>query len=140
MHIVNSNFYPLEICLPLSTSMTSTWIDSLVTDPTYVHAVTFATETYGNTQLGKGQDALTQFHLLKTLRSLQERVSNPGDPLAICDQTIMTVVVLALTSIVLGDETTLMNHLGGLVRMVNLRGGFETIGVETDQLATKICM
>lgn len=111
-----------------------------MTDLTYLHAILYASECYGNVLLGRSQDCkLTQFHLLKTLQLLRGTISDPSSPLATANQTIMTVVVLAFASEVLGESPMLVNHLEGLVRMVRLRGGLGRVDVESDFLAAKIC-
>lgn len=136
---MNKALYPEEICLPVE-PQGSPWIEHLMTDSTYLHAILYASECYGNILLGRDQESKeTQFHLLKTLQLLRGRISNSGDPLAVANQTIMTVVVLAFASEVLGESSVLVNHLEGLTRMVGLRGGFGRVGVESDMLAAKIC-
>lgn len=136
---VNRALYPKEICMTVQTQG-SPWIEYLMTDQTYLHAILYASECQGNILLGRDQDSRpTQFHLSKTLKLLADRISNSDDPLAVADQTIMTTVVLAFASEALGEGTVLTNHLYGLMKMVALRGGFDRVGAESDMLAAKIC-
>lgn len=81
----------------------------------------------------------TQFYLLKALRLLQERLSLPDDSRTISDPTIMAVVTLGLAAEVLEKGETVANHLKGLQKMVNLRGGFAALRTSTHELPSKIC-
>lgn len=136
--VVQGGLYPTEMCLETEPE-DSDWVGSLMTDPVYLHSMLFSSEAMLDESLGRGRSVLTQFHLVKTLRLLQERISIPNDPLAISDQTIMTVVTLALAAQIFGDRAGLENHMQGLVRMVNLRGGFGTLKTSTHELPSKIC-
>jgi hypothetical protein len=136
---VNRALYPEEICMTVQTQG-SPWIEYLMTDQTYLHAILYASECQGNILLGRDKDSRpAQFHLSKTLKLLADRISDSDDPLAVADQTIMTTVVLAFASEALGEGTILTNHLYGLMKMVALRGGFDRVGAESDMLAAKIC-
>lgn len=136
---VNRALYPEEICMTVQ-AQGSPWIEYLMTDQTYLHAILYASECQGNILLGRDQDGgPAQFHLSKTLKLLADRISDSDDPLAVADQTIMTTVVLAFASEASGDGTVLTNHLYGLMKMVALRGGFGRVGAESDMLAAKIC-
>ncbi|KAH6985703.1 hypothetical protein BKA56DRAFT_715144 [Ilyonectria sp. MPI-CAGE-AT-0026] len=135
---VQSGLYPTGMCLETEPE-DSEWVGSLITDPVYLHSMLFSSEAIQDESLGRGRSVLTQFHLVKTLRLLQERISIPNDPLAISDQTIMTVVTLALAAQIFGDQAGFENHMEGLIRMVNLRGGFGTLKTSTHELPSKIC-
>ncbi|KAH7011900.1 hypothetical protein EDB80DRAFT_713134 [Ilyonectria destructans] len=135
---VQGGLYPTGMCLETEPE-DSDWVGSLMTDPVYLHSMLFSSEALLDESLGRGRSVLTQFHLVKTLRLLQERISIPNDPLAISDQTIMTVVTLALAAQIFGDRAGLENHMQGLTRMVNLRGGFGTLRTSTHELPSKIC-
>lgn len=136
--VVQGGLYPTEMCLETEPE-DSGWVGSLMTDPVYLHSMLFSSEAILDESLGRDRSVLTQFHLVKTLRLLQERISIPNDPLAISDQTIMTVVTLALAAQIFGDRAGLENHMQGLIRMVNLRGGFGTLKTSTHELPSKIC-
>lgn len=135
---INHSLYPKEICLRVENTE-SPWAGYLTTDPAYLNAILFAEESYGNILLRRDQSNIAQHYLVKTLQLLRERISCPSSPLAVSDPTIMAVVVLALASEALGDSPTLTNHLEGLMRMINLRGGFDRVGSGESHLAAKIC-
>lgn len=130
--------YPPGLCLEVEAE-DSGWVGSLMSDPVYLHSMLFSSEAWLDESLGRDRSLSTQMHLLKTLRLLQERISVPGDPLAISDQTIMTVVTLALAAQVFGDRAGVENHMQGLQRMVDLRGGFGALKTSTHELPGKIC-
>ncbi|KAH7149653.1 hypothetical protein B0J13DRAFT_663415 [Dactylonectria estremocensis] len=130
--------YPTGLCLEVEAE-DSAWVGSLMADPVYLHSMLFSSEAWLDENLGRDRSLSAQMHLLKTLRLLQERISVPNDPLAISDQTIMTVVTLALAAQVFGDRAGVENHMQGLQRMVDLRGGFGSLKTSTHELPGKIC-
>ncbi|KAF7535772.1 hypothetical protein G7Z17_g13151 [Cylindrodendrum hubeiense] len=136
--VIQDGLYPLKICLEVEPDV-SDWIGSLFTDPVYLQSMLFSSEAYLDESLGRNRSESTQFHLLKTLRLLQKRISVPNDPLAISDQTIMAVVSLALAAQYFGDRDSVENHMQGLQKMVDLRGGFGTLETSTHELPSKIC-
>ncbi|KPM35977.1 hypothetical protein AK830_g10602 [Neonectria ditissima] len=138
IRFVRNGLYPAELCFEVE-SFDSGWVGCLMSDPVYLHSMLFSSEAYVDDCLGRDHSPVTQFHFLKTLRLLQERIAVPDDPLAIADQTIMTVVTLALAAQVFGDRATVENHVRGLEKMVSLRGGLGLLKTSTHELPAKIC-
>lgn len=130
--------YPPEICLQVDEKQSS-WMTSLLIDVVYFHSALFSIEAYFDIFLKRGQSCLTQFHFSKTLRLLQERLNTPDDPKTISDPTIMVVITLGLTAELLGDRLAAENHIEGLKRIVELRGGLEKLDTDNPRLPAKIC-
>ncbi|KAF4999234.1 hypothetical protein FGRMN_2598 [Fusarium graminum] len=104
---VGSNLSLLDFPEPLQPYMEN---DIFRFDQVYFHSVIFSAEAYFDMILGREQGSLSQFHFLKTIRLLQERLNNPRDPKAISDATIMVVVVLGLVAELIGDRAAAESH------------------------------
>ncbi|KAL7896620.1 hypothetical protein HDV63DRAFT_395216 [Trichoderma sp. SZMC 28014] len=130
--------YPPEICLQVDPA-SSSWTTALLTDSVYLHCTLFSVEAYLELCLRKSHGPLTHFYFQKTLRLLQDRLDRPGDPLSISDPTIMVVSVLGLTAEVTGDSLAAKQHMEGLRRMVDLRGGLEMLRFDNSRLPAKVC-
>jgi hypothetical protein len=100
----------------------------------------FSTEAYYDERLRRERSPLTEFHFMKAIRLLQDRLSDPDSPQAISDQTMMTVVILAMAADFIDDQASVENHVRGLQRMVGLRGGLTTMrSAAVGDLQAKIC-
>ena len=130
--------YPPEICLQVD-PMQSSWTTSLLIDLVYFHSALFSIEAYLDAYLKRDQSSLTQFHFLKTVRLLQERLNTPSDPNSVSDPTIMVVITLGLTAELIGDRSAAQSHAEGLARMVELRGGLEKLNSDNPRLPAKVC-
>jgi hypothetical protein len=129
--------YPSEICLQVD-AMQSSWTTNLLIDKIYFHAVIFSLETYFDLLVGR-QGTLSHFHFAKTLRLLQERLNNPHDLRTISDATIMVIVMLGLSAELIGDRDAAENHVAGMKRIVDLRGGLEGLRFDNPRLPAKVC-
>ncbi|KAI8723186.1 hypothetical protein NCS52_00173900 [Fusarium sp. LHS14.1] len=130
--------YPSEICLQVDASQSS-WTTNLLVDMVYFHSAIFSIEAYFDQYFGRDQGTLSHFHFLKTLRLLQERLNDPGNPASISDATIMGVVTLGLTAELIGDRSAAENHLAGMAKIVDLRGGLEMLRFDNARLPAKVC-
>lgn len=130
--------YPPEICLPVDVKQSS-WMTSLLIDVVYFHSALFSIEAYFDMFLKREQSSLTQYHFSKTLRLLQERLNAPHNPKTISDPTIMVVITLGLTAELIGDRLAAENHMEGLRRIVELRGGLDKLDEDNPRLPAKIC-
>lgn len=119
--------------------MQSSWTTSLLSDAAYFHSAIFSLETCRDKLLGRPQSSISQFHFLKTLRLLQERLDSPEDPVSISDATIMVVVLLGLTAEFVGDRSVAENHLAGMGNMVKMRGGLTNLRFQNSRLPAKAC-
>ncbi|KAH6958214.1 hypothetical protein DER45DRAFT_213491 [Fusarium avenaceum] len=137
-HGMRGALYPSEICLQVDETKSS-WTTNLLVDQVYFHSVIFSTEAYFDMILGRKQGCLSQFHFSKTLRLLQERLSNPQDSKAISDATIMVVVTLGLVAELIGDRAAAESHVAGMAKIVDLRGGLEMLRYDNPRLPAKVC-
>ncbi|KAF4974938.1 hypothetical protein FZEAL_8201 [Fusarium zealandicum] len=110
--------YPAEICLQAD-PMQSSWTTNLLSDLVYFHSTIFSIEAYFDDYLGREPGAL--------------------DLASISDATIMVVVVLGLTAELIGDRAAAENHIAGMAKIVNLRGGLEMIRFDNPRLPAKVC-
>ncbi|KAF5677628.1 hypothetical protein FHETE_1679 [Fusarium heterosporum] len=133
---VGSNLSLLDFPEPLQPYMEN---DIFRFDQVYFHSVIFSTEAYFDMILGREHGSLSQFHFLKTVRLLQERLSNPQDSKAISDATIMVVVTLGLVAELIGDRAAAESHVAGMARIINLRGGLEMLRYDNPRLPAKVC-
>lgn len=65
-------------------------------------------------------------HFLKAVHLLRMKLSQSNDKIKISDETLKVVLSLASHALMLGDEKTARNHLEGLRKLVDLRGGLTT--------------
>ena len=67
----------------------------------------------------------TMSHYLKTLQLLRERLSHEKDQ-ALTTPTVSAILALAAHAHFVGNFESAKHHLGGLRKIVNLRGGIAT--------------
>lgn len=72
-----------------------------------------------------GTNVVAMSHFQKGLHLLRERLLGHDDDYKIADSTIGVVTKLATAAHFNGDFTTSKQHLEGIRRMVDLRGGLE---------------
>lgn len=76
-------------------------------------------------------------HYALTLRLLQQQINDSQDGI-IPDSTIMVVIMLAEVAELMGDPDGAANHVGGLARMVSLRGELKALTVHNN-MQVKVC-
>lgn len=97
----------------------------IATDAAALHVTAFAVEEFISRVL-RGRDTINPVatsHLQKGLRLLRERLLAEDDDTRISDSTISVVLKLASAAHFEGDSIASRNHMEGLCRMVELRGG-----------------
>lgn len=90
------------------------------------HTVVFIVQAFYERAMGLSYGRTAQFHLAMTIKYLQASLNNPSQ--AISNATLAVVTSLAMAGILLGDLETAGKHMDGLARMVELRGGFKSLG------------
>lgn len=88
---------------------------------------TLAMSAASGAMMGNGFRSSPQafhFHHSKALRLINDKLSGPK---AIEITTIATIVGLCFLSAMQKDDTALRAHVTGLLRLVNLRGGVDTL-------------
>jgi hypothetical protein len=93
--------------------------------PAMFHAVLFTAQAFHDVSLGEPYGQIAQFHLSRTLYFLQQNLGDKEK--ATSDVTMSVVTSLAMSSVLLGDVETTKKHMDGLYRMIQWRGGLETL-------------
>ena len=78
------------------------------------------------------------FHYVQTLQLLQARLNQADKTSAISDATIMVVVTLAAAAELTGDLAAAANHIKGLEKIVDLRGGVRALNTYHN-IQVKVC-
>lgn len=133
--ILKQSLHPIEICLNVYPRSTI-WFDYLYYDVMYLHSILWTTQAYFDWISPQATSKAALLHMSKTLDLLKYRLNDPR--LAIADTTIFVVVLLVMTSALLGDHEAATKHITGLYRMVMLRGGLGALR-EDIQIQIKVC-
>lgn len=122
--IAKQALYPLSSCISFD-KKEETWIEPLAFDAAYLNAVIFTTLGYFETLRHCDQSTVSQRtlpHFLRTIQLLRRRLLLESDR-ALTIPTISTILALAAYAHFVGDSKSAGYHLGGLHKIVNLRGG-----------------
>jgi uncharacterized protein HemY len=106
-----------------------TWFDPLTFDAAYLHIMVFAAEAFFDKIIGRQNHATNQdatLHFLKGVQLLRERLLRGDEEAKVSDSTVSAVLTLAISAHVMGEYETAQQHMKGLRKMVNLRGGIAT--------------
>ncbi|KAI2611908.1 hypothetical protein GGR54DRAFT_334491 [Hypoxylon sp. NC1633] len=99
------------------------WLEPIWRDAACLHFSIYIAKTYRDFVEGRrGSNETALAHFLKSVRVLQHRLASSDSELPISDSTILVVVGLATAAVAFGDFETASNHIGGLHKMVILRG------------------
>ncbi|KAK9420521.1 putative Transcription factor domain-containing protein [Seiridium unicorne] len=128
--------YPLERCIVFhkKTKIDTSWFEFLTIDAAYTHAAVFASQAYILlTSGGENPPAYKRamIHHSAALRLLRERVSAPEGESKVSDPTVLVVLYLALHAHFVGDHDTAKQHMDGLRKIVDIRGGLFAFGYNT---------
>ena len=85
----------------------------------------FTSQAFGDVAQGLPFGVIAQHHLALALHHLQIAISDSQK--SIDNATLIAVTSLATTAAILGDVEAAQKHLAGLHRMVQLRGGLQTL-------------
>ncbi|KFA81238.1 hypothetical protein S40288_10426, partial [Stachybotrys chartarum IBT 40288] len=147
--------YPLDLCAN-NEDWNGHWWLRLLTDPAYLDSTLFNMSALIDirgyrSQRGTHDHAFvvdlptemadilsdrTRDYFDRTIRYLQHRVQDPEKQLS--DSTITLVLSLAMMAELTGDDAAFEQHVGGLTKIVQLRGGLETFK-NHNILRIKIC-
>jgi hypothetical protein len=100
------------------------WMQWLLQDMEYMHPVLFGVLVVKTILTRNAMEEKTQYHLVKTLGVLKERLSDPVK--ALDDSTVIIVAALAIFFSSLGDYRSAAVHVRGLGDMIKLRGGLDS--------------
>lgn len=105
-------------------------IDSIVSDAAGLHIMAFAVEEFINRVFRHNKNCVNpaaMLHLQKGLKILRERLLGEDEKIKISDSTIGVVVKLAGAAHFNGDYHISTQHMNGLRKMVDLRGGLDVV-------------
>jgi hypothetical protein len=100
----------------------------LTSDPIALHMIAFSVEGFINRILRHQEDAINSvamLHLQKVLRLLRHRLLGDDNETKVSDSTMGVVLKLASAAHFDGDYKASRQHMEGLRRMVDLRGGLD---------------
>ncbi len=104
----------------------SKWFLGLINDQVYLNAVVYSVQLYfslgSNNQSSVVGHNVSQ-HFLEALRLLRERLSEECSALSIPDTTLMAVIALAQSALIHGRVDTSRDHVIGLRKIIEVRGG-----------------
>ncbi|KAL2015673.1 hypothetical protein VTK56DRAFT_5030 [Thermocarpiscus australiensis] len=99
---------------------------NLTDHPGILHSMVFAAQAFHDVARGHSYGPVAQLHLGKALHHLQKSLDNQKEAVELT--TISVVLSLALAAVITGDLTTASKHMDGLRRIVELRGGLQSLG------------
>jgi hypothetical protein len=114
------------------------WFQFLTFDAAYLHAMVFTTQGYFDLLSGRktnwtaGHGA--SLHFSKTLRLLRERLLSADEKAKVSTPTMLVILLLAFHAHVMGDYKATKYHIGGLRKIVSLRGGMAAFSGNTKLL------
>lgn len=112
--------------------------DPLTFDPAYLNAVIFGAQSYLDLVSGHSSRR-SSVQMLKTIQLLRKRLSilDGNEQKSVSNPTILTVLTLAHVAHLTGDYVTAEQHMKGLCKIINLRGGIGAFQ-NTPQLLTEL--
>ncbi|KAF3933725.1 hypothetical protein ABW19_dt0204869 [Dactylella cylindrospora] len=119
--------FPLEPCFDFDHE-NKAWWDALTHDSAYLNTTAFIAHAYinlicGLRQVSKAMSEGATFHFVRTVQLLRERLSVGNEKELLSDSTIFIILTLAIYALMTNDGETARQHMKGLRRIVNLRGG-----------------
>ncbi|OBT82419.1 hypothetical protein VE02_09391 [Pseudogymnoascus sp. 03VT05] len=135
---VSRPFHPadLQTSVDMSDVSTSMWVQFMFLDEAFFHCAIAASVTARNGLVVEKDDPKEAMrHLSQTFRLINERLSGND---AVSDATIAVVVILAQHERMRGHHREGLVHVGGLERMVQLRGGVTALSKYRPGLTQKM--
>ncbi|KFY62870.1 hypothetical protein V496_04345 [Pseudogymnoascus sp. VKM F-4515 (FW-2607)] len=115
----------LHTSIDTSEMPTSMWVQFMFLDEAFFHCAIATSVTVRNGLVVEKEDPKEAMrHLSQTFRLINERLSGND---AVSDATIAVVVILAQHERLRGHHREGLVHVGGLERMVQLRGGVKAL-------------
>jgi hypothetical protein len=104
------------------------WPNLIRLDAAGLHITAFVVEGFIERILRRQENSINpgaMLHVQKGLRLLRERLLGEDDETKLSDSTISVVLKLAVAAHFIGDYKALKQHMEGLRKMVDLRGGLD---------------
>lgn len=123
--MVKPSTYTAEMALVEGAASNMFCIYDVPQNPLLLNAMLFTSQAFGDVAQGLPFGVIAQHHLALALHHLQIAI---GDSQRSTDSaTLIAVTSLATTAAILGDVEAAQKHLEGLHRMVQMRGGLQTL-------------
>jgi len=129
--------YSYEICVDVN-PVERGWFPYMISDACCLHSMMFSVQAFTKGALPNQLSRLARLHYAKTLQLLQARLNETDQTFATSDSTIMVVFVLASVAELMEDFATVANHIKGLEKIVNLRGGVRALNTHNN-IQVKVC-
>lgn len=131
--------FPLESCIDSAEPPRASWVETLCTDAAYLNATVFSVQVYYDLLAGRDLEPVspltaTYTSFSKTVRLLRERLGDQDEQLKLSDNTVMVVLILACHSHRLVQYSIARNHMVGLRKIVDMRGGIAALNTRTKLL------
>ncbi|KAI6779227.1 uncharacterized protein J7T54_007754 [Emericellopsis cladophorae] len=123
--IVKPSTYKIEVIVADDPRNNMLCFPALASNPALLHSVCFFAQAFHDTSKKSSLSPLAQTHLTMALVYLQKSLVD--SVAATSEATMSTVVSLATAAAILGDLDSLQKHVDGLSRMIELRGGLDTL-------------
>jgi len=133
--------YPYDVCLKVHPAERG-WFPYMISDLCCIHSMMFSVRAFVDKASDDGQlSCQAAFHYAQTLRLLQARLTafQQGQrEMVFRDSTIMVIITLAATAEITHDFSAVENHVDGLLKIVNLRGGIGSLNTHNN-MQIKVC-
>lgn len=131
--------FPLESCVDFEEPPRASWVETLCNDAAFLNATIFSVQVYYDLLAGRDLEPVspltpTYISFSKTVRFLRERLGDEDDHLRLSDNTVMVVLILACHAHRLGQYIIAKNHMVGLRKIVDMRGGIAALKTRTKLL------
>jgi len=118
--------FPLIMAIGFQADNDNEWISLLRLDAAALHITAFAVESFIDRVLRRQEKSINlaaTLHFQDGMRILRERLLGDNDESKVSDSTIGVVLKLASAAYFDGDYKVSRQHMDGIRRMVDLRGG-----------------
>ncbi|KAL2194216.1 hypothetical protein P885DRAFT_43506, partial [Corynascus similis CBS 632.67] len=100
---------------------------NLIHYPGILHSILFTAQAFHDVATGRPYSTVALHHLAKALRLLQESLNDCKKAVDI--STMAVVTSLAMAAAITGDLETAAKHMDGLKKIVELRGGLQSLAM-----------
>ncbi|MCJ1431347.1 hypothetical protein MMC27_000698 [Xylographa pallens] len=126
--IAKQLLFPLETCIFFE-KRAENWIAPLAVDPAYLHAMIFTSMYYFEVIQPRRSSHTSQrmlYHHHQALSLLREKLLDRLDDTQLSNNTLSVVLSFAGSAFWTGDLRFATNHIEGMRKIANLRGGLST--------------
>ncbi|KAI0435516.1 hypothetical protein F4803DRAFT_328886 [Xylaria telfairii] len=137
--IAKALLFPMESCIFFD-RRAQNWIAPLAIDPAFLHVNIFTSLYYYDAVLPRRpfrESQRVRHHYHKAISLLRERLVCDDNEKRLSNTTISIVLSLAGQAFCAGDLKSAVNHIQGIRKIINLRGGLSSI-TANEKLITEI--